>query len=111
MALPHVGNDFGGPKVLGLLWHDRMLKSEMRIGPGEAGDTMALHGTLTNGTIVLDQALPLPEGTRVEVVVTPIEDKKPTLSERLLKHAGTVPDLPSDMAEQHDHYIHGTARR
>ena len=25
----------------------------------------------------------------------------------MLKHAGTVPDLPADMAEQHDHYIHG----
>jgi hypothetical protein len=46
----------------------------------------------------------------VEVVVKPAEEKKPTLSERLLKHAGTVPDLPADMADQHDHYIHGTPK-
>jgi hypothetical protein len=60
---------------------------------------------------VLDQPQMLPEGARVEVVVKPAEARKPTLSERLLKHAGTVPDLPSDMAEQHDHYIHGTPKR
>jgi len=40
-----------------------------------------------------------------------VEERKPTLSERLLKHAGTVPDLPPDMAEQHDHYTHGTPKQ
>ena len=29
----------------------------------------------------------------------------------LLKHAGTPTGLPSDLAEQHDHYIHGTPKR
>ena len=72
---------------------------------------MTLQGTLNNGMIVLDQPAPWPKGTRVEVVVQPTLEKKPTLSERLLKHAGTVPDLPPDMAEQHDHYIHGTPKR
>jgi hypothetical protein len=38
------------------------------------------------------------------------EADRPTL-EGLLKIAGTVNDLPPDMAEQHDHYIHGTPRR
>jgi hypothetical protein len=33
------------------------------------------------------------------------------LSRRLLKHAGTVPGLPADMARQHDHYIHGSPKR
>jgi hypothetical protein len=61
--------------------------------------------------IVLDQPAPWPEGTRVEVLFKPASDKQPTLSERLLKHAGTVPDLPPDMASQHDHYIHGTPKR
>jgi hypothetical protein len=71
---------------------------------------MSLDGRVINGVIVLDDGK-LEEGTRVEVIVRPAEDKKPTLSERLLKHAGTVPDLPPDMAEQHDHYIHGTPKR
>ncbi|HZK80344.1 MAG TPA: hypothetical protein VFC46_04735 [Humisphaera sp.] len=72
---------------------------------------MTFQGTLNGGVVVLDQPAPWPEGTRVEVVIKAVEDKKPTLSARLLKHAGTVPDLPADMAEQHDHYIHGTPKR
>lgn len=72
---------------------------------------MTLQGTLSKGIIVLDQPAPWPEGTRVEVAVMPVGETKPTLSDRLLKHAGTVPDLPADMAEQHDHYIHGTPKR
>ena len=74
------------------------------------------EGTVINGTIVLDSDEKLPDGTRVEVAVKDPEsfadtEKTPTLSERLLKHAGTVSDLPVDMAEQHDHYIHGTPKR
>jgi hypothetical protein len=33
------------------------------------------------------------------------------LQKVLLKHAGCLTDLPADMAEQHDHYIHGTPKR
>jgi hypothetical protein len=76
---------------------------------------MTLQGTVRNGVIVLEPPQVLAEGTKVEVVVreSPAEAQgdKPTLAERLLKHAGTVPGLPADMAEQHDHYIHGTPKR
>jgi hypothetical protein len=44
-------------------------------------------------------------------VIADTGDRKPTLAERLLRHAGTVPDLPADMAEQHDHYAHGAPKR
>ena len=72
---------------------------------------MSFEGTVINGVIVLDEEEKLAEGTRVEVLVKKTAAKKPTLSERLLMHAGTVPDLPPDMAEQHDHYAHGTPKR
>jgi hypothetical protein len=72
---------------------------------------MTLQGTLNRGMIVLDQPAPWPDGTRVEVVASAAEPRKATLSQRLLKHAGTVADLPADMAEEHDHYIHGTPKR
>ena len=77
---------------------------------------MTLQGTINSGAIVLDQPAPWPEGTRVEVLLKVVEpreqeERKPTLSRRLLKHAGTVPGLPADMAEQHDHYIHGSPKR
>ncbi len=76
---------------------------------------MTLQGTVRNGVIVLDPPRQLAEGTSVEVVVQESSaeagEAKPTLAERLLKHAGTVTGLPADMAEQHDHYIHGTPKR
>jgi hypothetical protein len=71
---------------------------------------MTLAGIVHNGVIVLDPPAQLPEGTRVQVVVQEV-GKKPTLRERLLKLAGTVDDLPVDMARNHDHYIHGAPRR
>jgi hypothetical protein len=56
----------------------------------------------------------LPEGTRVDVVAAAengaCAQEKPTLLS-LLALAGTVDDLPADMARQHDHYIHGAPRR
>ena len=72
---------------------------------------MTLQGTLKGGVIVVDQPAPWPEGTRVEVVFVSAADKPATLQQALLKLAGTLTDLPSDMAEQHDHYIHGTPKR
>jgi hypothetical protein len=70
---------------------------------------MTIAGTIQNGVVVFDQPPALPEGTRVEVVV-PTPEEAPTL-QGLLRFAGTANDLPPDMAEQHDHYIHGTPRR
>ncbi len=72
---------------------------------------MALEGTVTNGSILLDQPEALPEGVRVEVVVKPAEDHPQSLRELLLQSAGCMSDLPADFAEQHDHFIHGTPKR
>ena len=72
---------------------------------------MTLEGTVQNGMIVLKNDVHLPEGAHVEVTVKEkaetIAEKKPTLL-GLLKLAGTLDDLPSDFAAEHDHYIHGT---
>lgn len=72
---------------------------------------MSLEGTIVNGTVVLDNPDGLPEGTRVEVTAQATKPQILRLAERLLRHAGTVPDLPQDLADQHDHYIHGTPKR
>jgi hypothetical protein len=70
---------------------------------------MTIAGTIKNGVVVLDEAPPVPDGTRVEVVLAPPQEGEPTLR-NLLALAGTV-DLPPDFAEQHDHYIHGTPKK
>jgi len=35
----------------------------------------------------------------------------PNVWESLLELAGTAEGLPADLAEQHDHYLHGTPKR
>lgn len=72
---------------------------------------MTLEGTVANGVIVLDQPGALPEGTRVEVTVKSSPQAASPLGEILLRHAGKAQGLPEDMAEQHDHYLHGMPKR
>lgn len=73
---------------------------------------MTYRGTVKDGVIVLEDATdPLPDGT--EVTVTPAKDEEdslPTLADRFKDFIGKVNDLPADMAENHDHYIHGTPK-
>ena len=38
------------------------------------------------------------------------EPRQPTIAEQFADLIGTVPDLPEDMAAQHDHYIHGVPK-
>jgi hypothetical protein len=71
---------------------------------------MTYRGHVENGVVVLDEPAALAEGT--EVAVEPIgAEVRPTLAERFKDVIGSVSDLPADMAEQHDHYIHGTPKK
>lgn len=71
---------------------------------------MTLTGTIQNGVVVLDDGHRLPEGTRVEVVVSEkIPSERPF--QGLLDLAGTVSELPPDMALNHDHYLYGAAKK
>ena len=72
---------------------------------------MSFEGHVQNGVIVLDDGRQLADGTRVQVIVHDASPAKATLRDRLLKLAGTVDDLPADMARNHDHYIHGGPKR
>lgn len=64
---------------------------------------MVLDGTVVNGQIMMEPSQPrLPEGAKVRVELV----AEPTLA-FLLKYAGKAKDLPADLAENHDHYLHG----
>jgi len=76
---------------------------------------MTLKGIVQNGVVVLENGCPVADGTLVEVFV---QDSQPGLNQGarptlagLLAVAGTVKNLPSDFAAQHDHYLHGTPKR
>jgi hypothetical protein len=68
---------------------------------------MELEGVVQNGVIVPEDATALPEGTRVRILVAPLENPKP-FGERFARFKGVVLGLPADLAEQHDHYRLGT---
>ncbi len=70
-------------------------------------------GEIRDGVVVFEgPAPPLPLGTKVRVEpIAADEQSTPTLAERLKSVIGSVTGLPSDMAEQHDHYLHGTPKR
>jgi hypothetical protein len=72
-------------------------------------DIMTYRGHIENGLVVFDEQVALPEGTQVRV--EPLPKRRPTLAERFKDVIGSVSDLPADMAENHDHYIHGTPKR
>jgi hypothetical protein len=75
--------------------------------------TMTVRGRISNGAVVLSEPVRLPDGTDVEVEVRPVKDADggPTLYDRFKDLIGTAEGLPEDMAENHDHYIHGTPKR
>ena len=77
---------------------------------------MTHRGHVKNGQITLDEPARLPEGAEVTVEVVehsegfPSEGA-PTIWDKLLKLAGTADGLPSDMAENHDHYLYGIPKK
>jgi hypothetical protein len=71
---------------------------------------MELDGVVQNGVIVPETAQALPEGARVRIIIGP-QDKPSSFGERYGAFKGAVPDLPTDLAQQHDHYRLGTPKR
>jgi len=76
---------------------------------------MVYRGIVKNGVVVLGEGADLPEGTEVRVEPMArdqgLPKEGPTLVEQFADVIGTVPELPRDMAEQHDHYLHGSPKR
>ena len=76
---------------------------------------MTYRGHIKNGQITLDESVELPEGgvVNVELVDSSVKttEGEPTIWAKLLELAGTVEGLPSDMAENHDHYLYGVPKK
>jgi hypothetical protein len=72
--------------------------------------TVTFRGHVRSGVVVFDDAQAPPEGAAVEVSVLTGTKERP-LGEFLMRFAGSVEGLPTDMAEQHDHYVHGRPKR
>lgn len=73
---------------------------------------MTYKGKVKNGVVVLSDGVSLPDDTEVNVELVNHEKAGQTRSwaEVFKDVVGSVDDMPPDMAENHDHYIHGTPK-
>lgn len=67
---------------------------------------MVCKVTVHDGIIRLPEGLNLPDGAEVELTI-PDASTKLTFAERYAKYIGDATDLPSDLSENLDHYVHG----
>ena len=72
---------------------------------------MSYRGHVRNGVVVLDEPADLDEGVEVSVEVLQGDEKKKPLGKQLLRFAGVAKGLPSDLARNHDHYLHGLPKK
>jgi len=71
---------------------------------------MTYTGTVKRGVIELEPGASLPEGTVVRVEPVKATPSR-SLSERLRPLIGIAKGLPKDLAENHNHYLHGRPKR
>lgn len=80
------------------------------------GPAMTYEGHVEKGAVVLDQPVPLPDGSRIECVVYPRDSQNEAGKadhpyRSLMKFAGQVTDLPEDASVNVDHYLYGCRKR
>ena len=78
---------------------------------------MTYRGTVRSGVVILPANVALPEGTEVDIVVPESETTRAASGvwaklADLGRWAETQPsELPPDLAENIDHYLHGQPKR
>ena len=80
---------------------------------------MTYRGQVRNGVVVFDGSAPLADGTIVEVAPAqpagqaPATEAggEPSWGDVLKDVIGKAEGLPSDMARNHNHYLHGSPKR
>ena len=65
-------------------------------------------GKVSGGVVVLEAGVALPEGAEVRIALV---EPGTTVGGRLMKFAGRAKGLPPDIAENHDHYLHGHPKK
>jgi len=72
--------------------------------------THAISAHFDGKVIVPDEPVNLPTGQPLRIHVELAVDAKPKFSD-LLQFEADLPDAPSDLSSQHDHYLYGTPKR
>jgi hypothetical protein len=63
-----------------------------------------------NGTIRLPSGVKLPDGTEVQLTI-PEPALTNSFADRYATYVGAADDLPADLAEKLDHYVHGHRKK
>ena len=73
---------------------------------------MTCIGKVSKGKVVLPDGVNLPDGTAVRVDTIEVESaSRPALNAKFSQFIGMADDLPSDLAENLDHYLHGHPKK
>lgn len=67
---------------------------------------MSFTGTVKDGVVVLPPGVKLADGVEVQLTI-PDSASPPSFAERYAAYIGAADDLPSDLAANLDHYVHG----
>jgi hypothetical protein len=108
---PEEGNFFGVPFCLGWAKGGRADLPGLTLGgiPNPMSIATSITATVKNGEIVLPPGVDLPDGTVVRIEL--VKEQKATIWDVLKKYDGIATDLPSDLAANVDHYVHGHPKK
>jgi hypothetical protein len=70
---------------------------------------MSITTTVEEGKIILPPGVNLPDGTRVRIET--LEEELPTLLEDMKDFIGVGDENITDMAENHNYYLHGYPKK
>ncbi len=72
---------------------------------------MSITAIVENDTIKLPPGVHVPDGTKVEITLPGETSGRPNVAQRYAKLTGLADDMPSDLARNLDHYIHGHTKK
>jgi hypothetical protein len=70
---------------------------------------MSITATVENNSIKLPPGVNVPDGTCARIIFETVPGR--TLAERYAGLIGITDALPEDMADNHDHYLHGAPKK
>ena len=72
---------------------------------------MTCIGKVSNGKVALPEGINLPDGTEVEMHLPESVPAVGSFANRFRDFIGMAEDLPADLAENLDHYLHGLPKK
>ena len=72
---------------------------------------MSITAVVENDTIKLPPGVHVPDGTKVEITLPEAEQAPKSVARRYAKLAGLADDMPTDLARNLHHYVHGQAKK